>query len=659
MNNYNNSNINRPNNNELDNFDIPLGNQISLEQLQKERRELDFIINKYNTILKEYQKKYGNELYNQIEKDLMDLDEQNEDITFRKKLILSVPIIKQYEIYIREKDNYISYLLNEKGQLELTNQSMLREIQDLKTKLEEKEKQNEELINDLQERAKIKDRRYNKTFSNNIINREESQEKDDNLGQGEPILNINRENKEPNMALMYNTMKENYNNLLNKQKYEYKERMEYEERINKLNNINTILQNKFNKLVKEKERISNNADNKDNTIQILEIKIKELKNKMHEDEEAYNSLLFSKNNETENLISELNEIRNNIDNIRNKNRELEEQNLNIKFEYNKLKQEIDIMKFERDNLSKIIEESNALNKNIEEKEKSLNNYIKQYEKKENDMKNENEKLETKIKVKEEQIKKLDEEYSTLLKDKIKYYEDLINETKSNYKNIIKNKDNQIKELEENNLAYKTERDKFLSDYQLAKKEYDQIYQRFLNENAIYINKYEDSQNKLNKISNDYMGNINELKIKIEELENENVKMGKDINSYNNKIKKCELKIKEFEQNEVELNRINSDLKNVNYEYLKKSNAYVNEIDRLKAQFKKQLEKEKEYNDNKIIYLENMVEKQKKQLSLAEGKALDMIKKQQMITEKYKKELQNAVTHYENIINGKIPENLTL
>ena len=55
----------------------------------------------------------------------------------------------------------------------------------------------------------------------------------------------------------------------------------------------------------------------------------------------------------------------------------------------------------------------------------------------------------------------------------------------------------------------------------------------------------------------------------------------------------------------------------------------------------------------------MVEKQKKQLSLAEGKALDMIKKQQMLTEKYKKELQNAITHYENIINGKIPDNLTL
>ena len=56
MSNYNNSNINRPNNNELDNFDIPIGNKISLEQLQKEKRDLDFIINKYNTILKEYQK---------------------------------------------------------------------------------------------------------------------------------------------------------------------------------------------------------------------------------------------------------------------------------------------------------------------------------------------------------------------------------------------------------------------------------------------------------------------------------------------------------------------------------------------------------------------------------------------------------------------------
>ena len=34
----------------------------------------------------------------------------------------------------------------------------------------------------------------------------------------------------------------------------------------------------------------------------------------------------------------------------------------------------------------------------------------------------------------------------------------------------------------------------------------------------------------------------------------------------------------------------------------------------------------------------------------------MVKKQQKMTEKYKKELENTINHYENIINGRIPEN---
>lgn len=47
-----------------------------------------------------------------------------------------------------------------------------------------------------------------------------------------------------------------------------------------------------------------------------------------------------------------------------------------------------------------------------------------------------------------------------------------------------------------------------------------------------------------------------------------------------------------------------------------------------------------------------MEKQKKQLSTIEGKAWDMVKKQQAITEKYKKELKETINYYEGIINGK-------
>ena len=266
---------------------------------------------------------------------------------------------------------------------------------------------------------------------------------------------------------------------------------------------------------------------------------------------------------------------------------------------------------------------------------------------------ENNKIEMKIKLKEDKIKKISEEYSKLLNEKINYYENLNNETKNKYENIIKSKDTIIKELEENIKTYKREKDKYLYDYNLIRGEYDKIYQQFHIENNNYIKQYEEAQNKINNLSSDYLEKINELNIKIENLENENKRMKSEINSFNKVEKTFEQKILFLERNENELNRINSELKKNNDEYIKKNASYSKEIERLQTQFKKRLAKDKEYNENKIIYLENMVEKQKTQLSLAEGKALDMVKKQQMLTEKYKKELQNAVSHYENIINGRI------
>ena len=61
-------------------------------------------------------------------------------------------------------------------------------------------------------------------------------------------------------------------------------------------------------------------------------------------------------------------------------------------------------------------------------------------------------------------------------------------------------------------------------------------------------------------------------------------------------------------------------------------------------------------NDKAINLQNQVEKQKNQLKLMENKAFENLKKQQDLTEKYKKELNNTIKYYENIINGRIPEN---
>ena len=504
------------------------------------------------------------------------------------------------------------------------------------------QKDYEEIFNELEERKKLKQNKYNKTFSNNIINKENLNQEKEMIG-GDDNLNIN---SNMNIGTLFNTMRENYNNLLNKEKTDYKEKIEYEEILNKLKNENDNLkvqifglQNRLKQEIEEITKLENDSNLKQAAIDKLEIDNKSLNGQINDYKEAYISLENRKNNESENLRNELKDIRINIDNYKNNYKKLEEENANYKSEIAKLNQEINGLKFDRDNLSKIIEDSNNLVQEAEEKEKNIDNLI-------------NHRV----------VEEVGQFFGVLvegnlLKEKIKNYEILNNITKNKYEEIIKNKDNEIKELKSNIMSYKIEKDKYLSDYNLYKNEFDKINQIFHIENDGYIKKYEEVQNELNNLSNKYIGIINELKVKNENLENENRLMKNNISSYNKSEKVFEQKIRYLEKNEDGLKREIIDLKKDNDIYLKQKSSHIKEIERLKEQFKTQIQQDKEVYDNRIIYLENIVEKQNKQLSLVEGKALDMVKKQQTLTEKYKKELQNTINYYENIINGRITENI--
>ena len=668
-----NSIVNRPKNNELDNLDIEQKNYITIEELNKENLELTYVLNQYKIILKEYQYKYGNELYNQLQKQLMNLDEQDQDISYKKNLLESIPIFKEYEKRLKENADYIAHLLEEKANLERDNKSIKEENLDLQSKLEESEKQNNELYNALEERIKSKDTnriKYNKTFSNNIksnninnINIKEDNNQDKGgIGLGDTGLNINN-NSNSNIGILFNTMKENYNNLLNKQRNEYKEKIDYEDIINKLkienNNIKNqlfSLQNKFKQEIDEKTKIENDSNLKQIEIDRLNIDNQTLKKELNEYKDAYNSLEMRKNNETDNLINELKDKRNDIDDYKNKNKRLEEQNSKYKVENAQLKQENDGLKFDRDKLTKIMSDSDMAIQNAIEKEKYADNLIKSYKKKADEINLEKEKLNIKIRMKENQINKINVEYGNLLKEKLNEYEISNNITKNKYEDIIKNKDNEIRELKASILSYKIEKDKYFSDYNLIQSEYDKIYQQFNIENDGYIKKYEESQNKLNNIENEYIGKINDLTIKNENYEGELKAIKNEINKYKLSEKTNEQKIRNLEREGDELKRQNEELRRKNDNLEKQNYAYINERERLKAQHKMRLEKDKEFYENKTIYLENEIQKKNKQLSLAEGKALDMVKKQQKMTEKYKKELENTINHYENIINGRIPEN---
>ena len=663
-NNYMNSVINKPYNNEQDNIGISIRNQISLDQLLKENKELEIILNKYDLILKEYQKKYSSDLFYKLEKELL-LNEQNEDIYLKKKLLENIPLIKEYEKKIIEKDNQIKFLLNEKAHLETDNLKIREENEKLQNELENVQNQNDEIYKALAERTKSKDNqmKYNKTFSNKInINNDKGIQEKEIIEAGDNN-NINM-NSNMEIGKMINTMK-NFNDILNKEKMENKEKADLEDIINKMKNENGNFKNKLNNLqntlkqeMDKMAKLENDLNLKEDTINRLEIDNKNFKNEINQYKGDYESLERRARNDIENYTNELKEIRTYLDDYKNKNKRFEEQNSNYKYENARLKQENESLKFDRDNLTKIIEDSNMVVKNAEEKEKYVDNVIKSYKKKEDEIKLEKEKLNMKLKMKENQINKINADYGILIKEKINSYELLNSITKNNYEDIIKNKDNEIKELKTSILSYKIEKDKYLYDYNLIKSEYDKIYQQFQTENDDYIKKYGEVQNKLNTVSSEYIGTINDLKVIKMNLEEENKIMKSENNEYKINEKKYEKKIKYLEKTENELKMENNELKKNIDSYKKQNSSYIEQINRLNATHKIRTEHDKEDYENQIIHLNNVIENQKKQLNSAEGKALDMVKKQQNLTEKYKKELQNTITYYENIINGRIPENLT-
>ena len=620
----------------------------------KRNDELNYLLSKYEYILKEYQNKYGNDLYNQVENKLSESDNQNMNF-FNKNILESVSLVKELEIKLQEKDHIIKQLLNEKANIESDNNKLKAENYNLEQLNENLQKNNDEIYNALNERTKKKQNNiFNKTLDFNA--REKGNEI---LGDGEVPLNMNSNiNINKNNISdqnFYNTMKENYNNFLMKEKKDYQEKYEYEDMIKKykIENENLrsqvfSLQNKLKEEMEEITKLENDSNLKQISINQLEISVNTLKPQIEEYKNSYESLENRKNKETDNLLNELKEMRAKLEEYKRKNNKLEDDNSrskniieNLNLKIGELNSELQLLQ----EMNKFNDDALKINKDSQ--------YLENLNKREIDNLNlEKEKINKKLRMKEEQIRKINAEYSNLFREKINEFENLNSITKNKYEEIIRNKENEIKDIKASILTYKFERDKYLSDCNLYKNEYDKINQTFHTENDYYIKQFEQAKTELNNISSKNNGIINELQIKNNQLENENKRMNDNINSLQNDKKKYEQNIKHLEAENNDLQKENNYLKQNNDKYMREKSSYTKELEKLHSQHKYEREQDKEINQNKIIQLENIVEKQKKQLSTIEGKAWDMVKKQQAITEKYKKELKETINYYEGIINGK-------
>ena len=658
-----------PRKDNLNDLNAQLKASEEIRGLNSQISHLQYIIGKYNKILGEYQKKYGNELFLEIEKTLNNQNnidqilQNNESASLKKYLLENVKIFYEYEKIILDKNKQLEFLTNEMSNLQIKEQSLLSENEQLRNELEKAEKDKNDFYNAILDRKKLI------SFEDND-NKNELNDENVNIGLSNKNEILKNDNKKLIETLEANKAQNEYNlNIFNEMKEKYetvmKDKNNYEDLINNLSNENQNLHNELTRLqniINDNEnnlinidREKNEHENKANELQIENNIIKkDTVNYL----DLYNEMEKRKNNEIDSLKNEINSLRIDLKNLKQKNQINEDKLSNLKFENAQLKTENSTYKSDCDYLTKIIEDSNLAVENATNKENNINNIIKNYKRKINDITLEKEKSEIKIRMQNEQIRKLSNDYSTLLKEKSDNFDMLITTTKDKYDEILHSKDDEINHLKAEILSTKIEKDKYFNDYKLIKSEFDKINDTFHNENDNYMRKYEQSKNDLNIAMNNYEDKLSELTIKNDKLESENNTLKNELFGYIDSEKNRQNEIIKMNQNEIYLKEQIGKLKEKVLFYTKENTNIKNSKDNQNKLYELKLKNLKENYETRIISLENTINFQKNQLNNVEKKAYDMMKKQEGFTDKLRKEYNNTIDYYENLI-ANITNNTTI
>jgi hypothetical protein len=123
-----------------DNFEDISSNQRhrnEVEALTTEITKLQFIVAKYNYILSEYQIRYGNETFSQLDRKInAEMLEGATSTEYKKLLIDNISIIKEYERLLLEKDKSLSFLTEEMNKVHQDTEKLVKENNDLREELE-------------------------------------------------------------------------------------------------------------------------------------------------------------------------------------------------------------------------------------------------------------------------------------------------------------------------------------------------------------------------------------------------------------------------------------------------------------------------------------------------------------------------------------------
>jgi len=346
----------------------------------------------------------------------------------------------------------------------------------------------------------------------------------------------------------FNSLEKEYNNL--KKEFE-KEKSKSSFSTKKLEENIKILFSTEKKL----SEVNNQNDVLTRTNVLLEGEVTEYKN-------IYNDCKSRKNKE---IIT----LKGNLEENKKEKDELIKENMNLKREINKYKmrneslmKEIDIVKSDNDNLTRIIEEHNDIVKTSEIKLQSFDNTINEYRKQIDKLNLEIEKVKLEKKKEIENKNKIKEDFEEEILNRDNNFENALNNMRKYLQDKMEMKIREYNELRSDYINSKIERDKYYSEYNLLKEDYNKNNNRY-KENYLNIQKEKkEKENELNK-------QISYLNDKVNALLDENMRLKNNVKDLESKLKdfkmekearrKLEIKNKEINEEANRINRTNEGL----------------------------------------------------------------------------------------------------
>ena len=194
-----------------------------------------------------------------------------------------------------------------------------------------------------------------------------------------------------------------------------------------------------------------------------------------------------------------------------------------------------------------------------------------------------------------------------------------------------------------------DKDKFENDSKTYKELHEDAINNFNTNINKYIAEYEKIKNDLIRVEKSKDLQIQNLEKLNKQLTEENFEIKQEIQILKNTSKN---KKKIFDENEQNLAKIKyqfNKLKEENDMNETENKKIKDDKEQIIIDYEIKIKKLKEEYENKIYYWEDINDKQNKKINIIEQKAMEMVKAQQVISEKLKRELNNAINYYEGII----------